>query len=367
MRSSWWRRAPAEPAAEPAPETRNYTDLRLEAIQRNVGGEGAEASGLAAVQSAAGLWARALAAAVVEPATLATGAVTASIMYEVGRALILAGEAVYLIGTRQGGLTLTRCSAWDVYGTVDAWRYRVTLSGPSGTTIRRPPADGVLHFRINIDPNEPHRGQSPVALAGLTADTAAYIERGLGREAAANHGYVIPAPTAGLSQEDTDDLKTDLVSLKGRTAMVPGMESFGDARPGVHPGNWQSRRLGIDPPTGLVDLRAQAAVAVLGACGVPPELVSGHGDGTGRREAWRQFLHGTIQPVAALLSDELRIKLQQPVTLSFHSLFASDIQGRGRAFQSLRGGGLNIADAARATGMEVGKYPDDPAEPPTGR
>ena len=35
-----------------------------------------------------------------------------------------------------------------------------------------------------------------------------------------------------------------------------------------------------------------------------------------------------------------------PITLDGDKLFASDIQGRARAFQSLVGGGMDIAEAA---------------------
>lgn len=340
-------------------ETRTYTDMRVAAAQAAVTGTSLDPAGLAAVQAAANQWARALAAAELSPDNMVTAAVTPDVLYDVGRALVLDGEAVYLIVADRDGVRLRRAASWDVYG-VDVWRYRVTLAGPSGTEVRRSPAAGVLHWRINTDRNEPHRGRSPLVLATLTGQTAAGTEKQLGEQAAANHGYVIPAPTGGLSKGDSDDLKSDVTGLRGKTALVPGMESFGDHRPGSHPGNWQSRRVGMDPPAPVVDLREQSALSILGACGVPVELLAGRSDGTARREAWRQFLHGTIQPVADLMAAELAAKLEVPAAFTFDRLFASDIQGRGRAFQSLVSGGLSVADAARATGVQVSTAPESP-------
>ena len=100
-----------------------------------------------------------------------------------------------------------------------------------------------------------------------------------------------------------------------------------------------------------MSLRSDAALAVLAACGVPPELVQGRGDGTARREAWRQFLHGTLQGTADVVGAELAEKLETPVTLSFDRLFASDIQGRGRAYQSMTAGGMEPERAARLAGF----------------
>ena len=353
-----WQR-PAEPETRAAG---TFTDQRVAALLRQVtGAGGADPAGLGAVQAAAGQWARAMAVARIEPDTPLTRAITPSVLYNIGCDLVLGGESVYMLDARpRGGIEVVRCAAWDVHG-VTTWWYRLTIGGPSGTVTRRVPAAGVLHPRLNVDPNEPHRGRSAIALAGLTSGAAANLERQVQRESGANHGWVIPAPTAGLTPEDNDALIEDLKGLRGRTAMVPGMESFGDGRPGSHPGNWQSKRIGFDTSDSVVSLRSRTAVSILGACGVPAELVDGNAEGTGRREAWRQFLHGTIQPVADIVAEELTLKLELPVTIGFDRLFASDVQGRARAFASLTAGGLSVADAARATGIQVSVAPPGPS------
>ena len=323
--------------------------MRLADAEASVRGDGVDSNAIAAVQAAAGLWARSFAVAVVEPAVPATRMLTAAVLHDLGRSLVLQGEAVYLIDQAGGELQLFRASDWDIYGSVRTWTYRLTLSGPSGTSTRRVPAASVLHPRINQDASTPYKGQSPVALAGLTSGLATHLEKSLRSEAKANTGYVIPAPTDGMGDDEIGELKSDVSSLKGRTALVPGMQrAWGDSGVGPGTANWRVQRIGIDPPEALVSLRSDTALAVLSACGVPPELFQGRADGTARRESWRTFLHGTLQGVADVVAGELSEKLEVRVTLNFNRLYASDIQGRARAFASLVGKGGKGLDTARA-------------------
>ena len=278
--------------------------------------------------------------------------VTPAVLYEVGRQFVLHGESVWLLDGDGRDMRLLQASAWDVTGT-RSWSYRLTMSGPSGTYVRRVEADQVLHPRVNCDPEEPHRGRSPVALAGFTAGALAGLERQFAREAKANSGYVVPAATEGLSDEAFGELKSDIGSLRGRTTLVPSLAPrAGD--PGAGPGraDWQPRRLGASPPEHAVSLRGDVAVAILGACGVPPQLFSNTGDGAGSREAYRQLLAASIQPTGVLLAGYLRDAFEVDVTLGWDRLAAADVQGRSRALRALIGseGGLSIEDARRVTG-----------------
>ena len=79
---------------------------------------------------------------------------------------------------------------------------------------------------------------------------------------------------------------------------------------------------------------------------------SERGDGAGRREAFRQALHSVIAPLGRIMERELRYKLNSPgLMLNFDSLFASDLSGRARAFQSMGGGGMDVARAAALSGL----------------
>ena len=92
---------------------------------------------------------------------------------------------------------------------------------------------------------------------------------------------------------------------------------------------------------------------MLAACGVPPEMLR-QSDGTGRREAWRQFLFGSVQPMALSVAAELADKLDVPdLAFNHDAMSASDISGRARAFQSMVKGGLDISKAASLSGLMV--------------
>ena len=91
---------------------------------------------------------------------------------------------------------------------------------------------------------------------------------------------------------------------------------------------------------------------MLAACGVPAGLHGRGGDASGRREAWRQFLPGSVTPVAEIIAGELRAKLEiLDLMLMFDELYASDLQGRARALQSMVGAGMDLDDARRLAGL----------------
>ena len=76
--------------------------------------------------------------------------------------------------------------------------------------------------------------------------------------------------------------------------------------------------------------------------------------GNGYRESWRRFLFGSIAPLAALVVEELRRKLEVPdLSLSFKELRASDLAGRARAFQSMVAGGMESGRAAALSGLVI--------------
>ena len=74
---------------------------------------------------------------------------------------------------------------------------------------------------------------------------------------------------------------------------------------------------------------------------------------TARRNANRSggLLHTTIQPLGRLVSSELTSKLEADVSLSFDTLFAADLSGRARAFQSMVKGGMELSKAAALAGL----------------
>ena len=143
---------------------------------------------------------------------------------------------------------------------------------------------------------------------------ASAIEKALADEAGSPVGSIIPVPQGQQTVEDDDGndplaaLNADVAKLRGGVALVETLAGgFGDK--GVRPdSDWKPRRIGADPPEALNEIRSAAALTVFGACGVPPSLVTLPADGTGQREAWRRFLHGSVSPVARLVEAELQVK-----------------------------------------------------------
>ena len=274
---------------------------------------------------------------------------------QIGRSLIVHGEIVLILAVAEGRVRLLPVASFDVTGAADSttWRYRCDLAGPSGSVTVSRPAESVIHCRYSTDPARPWVGVGPLARARLSGRLSAELEAALVDEASGTRGYLLPVPTAG--QDDTvSDLRRDIGSLGGKTALVETLAAgWGDGRIAAPRGDYQPQRLGANPPASLATLRTDAAQAVLSACGVPVELVTA-GDGTGQREAWRRFLHGTVQPLASVVATELAVKLDAPtLTLGFDRLFASDLSGRARAFQSLVNGGMAVDQAAGLAGLLV--------------
>ena len=105
-------------------------------------------------------------------------------------------------------------------------------------------------------------------------------------------------------------------------------------------------------PDAMVSLAAHASNEVFAACGLSPSLFIEGGDGTAQREGWHRALFGVIAPLGRTVEAELREKLDAPdLVLVWDELRASDLAGRARAFQSMIGGGMDVAKAAALAGL----------------
>ena len=337
---------------EPKLETRqSATDLAVDTLIARASGTASDIAATAAVETAAGLWGRAFASAKVEPETRQTAAITPAVLEMIGRQLIRRGEVVFQISVSDGAVRLIPAASFSVMGGPEGWTYEIHVSGPTQSFTRVLDQSSVLHVRYAVDPKEPWRGRSPISMASVSSDLLAYLEKRLSEEASGVHGAVIPTPvetggTVGGS------LESKIAGLKGQLALVASTaQDWQGKGSGIGSANdWQPRRLGMDPPQSEIVLREDAAMSILSACGVPVELVS-KGEGTASREGWRRFLHGSVDPVARLVAQELSAKLETAVSLDLSSLHASDVQGRARAFSSLVSAGMPIAEAASVTGL----------------
>ena len=214
------------------------------------------------------------------------------------------------------------------------------------------------------DGARPWVGVGPLAWARLSGTLHSRVEAALSDDARGSVGYVLPSPVGAENAADDDgnddqlgQLLVRLKALKGRLMVVDSMSgSWGGDQRDAPRQDWTQRRLGPEPDETLVALHGETARGIIAACGVPTEIVgASRAEGTSQREAWRRFLHGSVQPVAGLVQTELRLKLDAPgLALSFDRLFASDLSGRARSFQSMVGGGMDVAKAAALAGLMEG-------------
>lgn len=345
-----WRRR-TEDRQSTAAGGGTYTDAIVQAIlaSTTTGDRKAVPAVTAGLETAAALYGSAFAAARVEGTTI----ITPEILSNIGRSLIRRGETLYVMMGAGMGLELLQAHSWDITGGYmpSTWRYSASLPAPSATErVIRAPADQVVHPRYSVDASRPWVGVPPLGWATGTGALLAIVERVLQDESGGTRGYVLPLPAGGDDAEVTA-LKNDLGSLQGRTALVETTASgWGGGRADAPVSDWRPRRIGPDYPGSVVELRRDAMRAVVAACGVPLGLMDG-GEASALRESWRLFLHGAVAPLARIVADELSAKLGRDVRLDFTELWAADVQGRARAFQSLTGGGMDVARAAALAGL----------------
>ena len=333
----------------------SYSDALTRLIAEQSDDKTVKSAATGAMEACSGLVGRCFAAAKVEGPPMAQAALTPSVLTLIGRQLLRTGAYLGVIDVRDGRLQLLPAASWDVRGgySPETWAYRVTLIGPdSQATLDPVAAEGVVHVLYSVEPGRPWLGQGPLQQATIAGRLSAEVGQALADEAAGPRGSLLPIPVDG-EDPTVSGLKADIRKLKGNVALVESTAGSWatDAATQAPKGDWRVTRLGADPPAGLVSLSERAFAEVAAACGVPVALFDSRSDGTARREGFRQFLHGTLQPLAGVIEAEASEKLETPVKVDLAPLFAADLSGRARAFQSLVGGGMPVEKAASLAGL----------------
>lgn len=326
------------------------TGLAIDALLSAVTGGSVQSWTAGAVETAAGLWSRALATA-----TVAGAPVGAPWLAQVGRDLARQGEAIYLADVaRTGGLRLLRADVSDVDGDGPDpadWWYRLTIIGPRRTRTVTAPAASVVHVRYAAERHSPSRGIPPLQYASLTGTLVAALEQSIGYEAGGAVARIIALPEGA---PNPTDLAETIRTAKGRTLLPETTRGgYGDAA-GAPRRDWLPERIGPDPPMGLVTLRREVESSVLACFGIPAPLgAAGLNDGTAAREGLRRFWSTTIQPLAMLIADELERVLERPVSITHgHASSLADVAARARAVHILTQSGLSLDDAMARVGWE---------------
>lgn len=341
----WFLRA--DVPDEGKPETRQvaYADEVISHILARAGAATtADVMTTLALEAAAGMVGRAFAAATVDGDL---GPELEPHLEFIGRSFIRRGESL-LVPDRT---RFERAAAWTITGGAD-WAYEVSVARPDGTGESDLTADQVLHFRTAESRAAPWRGRGPLQVGRTGAALTASLESSLANEAGGPHGHLIPVPDN--PDDELEGLRSEISGLAGRALLVETMrENWGgtDQRAVSSRSDWVPHRIGLHPPDSVVNLMVEHRRLVFVACGIPDALLHGS-DGTARREAFRQFVWGTLAPLGYVLEREVRGKLQSNITLKWDRLRAADIAGRARAYGSLVTAEMDKGRAAQLVGFE---------------
>ena len=330
----------------------DYTDTLAELILSAASGESAASASVTSTANAcAALWSGALSAAMVSPDD---GIVSRDFLASVGNDIILGGSSVWAIDVdieASPMVRLMRASSWDVAGGRDprSWRYALQLPAPSGTVSRTLPSATVLHFVWKRATAEPWRGVGP--LDTVTASALALLDTSIKQESSTPNGHIITLPIPG-DDENLTKLKTGLASLKGKLGFVETTAAgYSEGQAAAPPTDYEPKRLGPQFNVNIPTVRGQLTADVAAACGVAA-LISADTDGTSRRASYRDFLTLNVKPTAERIADELTLKLDRDVRLTFDHLTAADtILTRSRSLGQLVKAGMSIDDAKATVGL----------------
>ena len=336
----------------------DFSDAVVRYLEQRAEGTAADASSTAAVEAAAGILSRSFASAQVSGEPHVLDAVSPGFLAQVGRDLIRSGDSLHVIDVDlMGRVSLLPCSSWHFTGgpSPSSWTVRATVYGPSTSTTRNMPFDGVIFCRWGSSPGQPYVGTGPISWAHTTARLQSETERSLADEAAGPLAHLLAVPQDGGNNDNGDPLrmlKADIKTARGRALLVEtSAAGWGEGQTAAPQRDWRPERLGPMPPESMEKIRTGAFNAVLAATGTPPALFN-DADGTSQRESFRRYLTTVVLPMAKLLERELADKLDAPdVGLSFEGLYAHDLVGRASAFQKLIGGGLPVQEALVTSGL----------------
>ena len=182
-------------------------------------------------------------------------------------------------------------------------------------------------------------------LARLTANTATAAERSMKDDMSIPQTRFLQL--GGVTKDQADRATHWLRTGRGTIRSVSGVASKADSV--LH-------SFGPNAPAGAVATRTAAAVEVAGALGIPVALLDPEAVGQALRESYRRFVLLTVNPMLAVLKDELRTKLDMPgLELDTSELAATDIIARAKTVKALVDAGLPLDQAVAAGGIMRGE------------
>ena len=294
-----------------------------------------------AVETAAGIIGRALSSARV---TTRSDLITPSVLFAIGRSLIRTGEYVAVRsngGLIEGSISKVRGTKFDQ----SDWIYELAFSVPNDRVAKADYSMDEFVFVKYIDGGT--RGRSPIDVAATSSELHANITKRLAQELKTPTGYLLPIPARDGGSANVDELRKTIAAMDGRVLTVESAQSLANTAGFTRTSDWTTNRVGANPPPVLAELLKDAYQQTISLCGIPLAIVTQ----SSQREAWRQFIFGTISPLAKMIAHELQRVIDSEIEFEFDELRASDITGRARAFSSMVQAGMDLSTAAGLSGL----------------
>ena len=358
---SWFRRK------APPPEKRSgqgFSDTIIAGILSQTGGAASSSAiSTGIVQQCAEQYATAFEACTVHAEARIQKLLTPSLLGNVARTTVANGVCMYLIEIMSGEIKLRPVGSWDISGggtDPETWMVRCDLYSPSSNDTAYTSYNSVLHFMHHYSEARPWLGQSGMDAAPTTAALAANLETRLKQESSAASGAFLPWPSSpddGDADEDAEApgvmvaLQKDINKAQGRLIIVETVSGGHGDRQAAPAKDLVQSRFGFDPPDTLRALRRDVTETVMNVLGVPAPLLTADANSQAQRESWRRFILSSCTGLAGKISDQLSLKLDDEVRLSFEGLYAHDVQGRAASFKAMTVGGMDIEKAAALSGL----------------
>jgi len=358
--SGFFRRQ-AAPATPPRTSSRDFTQLLASALQHVWwGGRGLDAvpSLAGAVRVAEGAWSRALTAAVVTGDDPAAAALR-DILPAAGAAYVRSGEFAARVHF-DGGRRPRMAPVEIIAGAGPAARPRWTIreSDPAGDwTDLTVPAGELLHVVWHPAAGTGAlRGEPP--WSGHLSRALANLEDSIGSEARLPVGQSMRVHSpAELDDTAVTEFYGDLEESLD-DASISGFFPYLLQGAGKIAGDGGTgtilHRYGPEHPDAVPQIETVLLGAVLGACGVPPIMLSQNLGAGAWRDAWRSFLASAVTPVAGRLARQAGELLGATIEVRVApaNRTPADNVSSARAVGSLVSAGVELERALRIAGLD---------------
>ena len=246
----------------------------------------------------------------------------------IARELVDVGQSDWLISVGSTGeVELLPVTTVAVVGGPDprSWLYSLTLAGPTETVTVQRSGESILSFRLRVQSKSPWRGRPAISSSG-TAQLLCQLESQLRDEAKVTPARVISGGAAA-------DQAKDISEIIGAGGVVGITQAFATAST-TDPSGIRAGVVRNETSAPSVALHEKLSIAILGALGIPADLVLGSSSESGSRESFRRMASTTIQNILTTISREWQTKLGTALEYSLDNLKSADDVSRARALGS---------------------------------